>query len=262
MVPVSVPIILLFGLIAGLMIGCVGIGGVILVPLLSYLGGVDIRVAIAAAMFAYLISGVVGTAVFARKKSLRWDMTGWMWLGAMPAAFAGALTVQFVSGWLLELCIGGLSVASGLHAIFVNTDGKAAAENAIDGNGEAVALKPFAATSIGAFTGFLSALTGTGGPLVLMPILIWLRIPVLTALGLAVAIQLPIAVLATAGNFHAGSLDLVLGGLLGAGILFGTWMGARLAHMLPRALLRRIVSLLLVVVGGLIFLKLAVASPL
>ena len=38
------------GLLAGTLIGCIGIGGVVLVPALAYLGGVPFPVAIAAAL--------------------------------------------------------------------------------------------------------------------------------------------------------------------------------------------------------------------
>ena len=90
----------------------------------------------------------------------------------------------------------------------------------------------------------------------MIPILMWLQLPVLTAIGLAQAIQLPIAVLATAGNIYAGTLDVVLGLVIGLGIVFGTWGGAWLAHVLPREMLRRIVAILLALVGGTIMAKL------
>ena len=88
----------------------------------------------------------------------------------------------------------------------------------------------------------------------------WADVQVLTAIGLSQAIQLPIAVLATAGNAYAGTLDVHLGLVIGAGIVFGTWGGAWLAHVLPRPVLRRIVSVLLVFVGGAIMTKLAIAT--
>ncbi|MGI9418253.1 MAG: sulfite exporter TauE/SafE family protein [Geminicoccaceae bacterium] len=237
----------LFGLAAGLLIGCAGIGGVILVPLLSYGGGVDIHTAIAGAMFAYLISGAMGTIVYARHGSIRWDLTRSMWLGAMPAAFAGALAASVLSTTLLELCIGLLTALSGFHALIRRTEQDRADEQP---------LSRLVLASAGAVTGFLSALTGTGGPLVLIPILLWLRLPVLTAIGLGQAIQLPIAALATGGNVYAGTLDLVMGIAIGAGISIGTWVGGKLAHRLPKATLRTMVSVLLILVGGLILLRL------
>lgn len=254
----SLVLFLAFGFIAGVMIGSVGVGGVILVPLLSYVGGIDIRVAIAAAMFAYLISGAVGTWVYAREKSMRWDMTGWMWLGAMPAALAGALALPLFAGWALELCLGALTAGSGCHALMKRPATTTATEvrNKRARVGGDAPLPPATATLIGGVTGFLSSLTGTGGPLTLLPILLWLNVPVLTTVGLGVAIQLPIAALATAGNVFTGTLQLTLGGVLGVGILFGTWVGAKLAHVAPKEALRKLISTLLVVVGGLILLKL------
>ena len=108
---------------------------------------------------------------------------------------------------------------------------------------------------IGAVTGFGSALSGTGGPLILIPILMWLDVPVLTAIGLSQAIQLPIALLATAGNFFSGNLDPTLGLLLAAGLAIGTFVGARIAHAVPRKALRRAVAMVLVIVGASIAIK-------
>src|SRR4029077_3709786 len=104
-------------------------------------------------------------------------------------------------------------------------------------------------SGIGAITGFLSSLSGTGGPLVLVPILIAMKLPVLTAVGLSQVIQLPVALAATVGNVLYGELDLVLAGMLAAALTVGSWYGAKLAHTLPREVLRRIVALVLVFVG-------------
>lgn len=234
-------VVALLGIVAGLLIGCVGIGGVIVVPALVHVGGVPIHMAIAAAMFAFLLSGIAGTLVFARQRSIRWDMTAWMWAGAMPAAFAGALAASAAPPRAIETAVGVLAAASGLHALFGDSRG------APD---DGAAPTPPTLAAIGAGTGFASAATGTGGPLVLIPILVWLKLPVLVAIGLAQAIQLPIAALATAGNVVAGTLDALLGAMLGAGIVLGTWAGARLAHVLPRSALRAFVAVLLVLVGG------------
>lgn len=247
--PIEAAAFALLGVSAGLLIGCAGIGGVIVVPVLVYLAGVPVHVAIAAAMCAFLVSGVVGTYVFAKARSIRWGMTAWMWAGAVPAAFAGALFASAVAPPFIELAIGALTAASGAHVLIRGMGAEAA---------EGRALSKPALASIGTVTGFASAMTGTGGPLVLVPILVWLEIPVLAAVGLAQAIQLPIAVAATGGNVLAGTLDIELGLLLGLGLALGTWAGAQAAHALPRAALRRFVSSLLVLVGGAILFRVIV----
>jgi len=103
----------MLGLFAGLLIGAVGIGGVILVPALVYFGGIPIHAAIAAAMMSYLLTGLIGTLVYAGKNSIRWSMAAWLCAGAMPAALAAGRA----SSVLLEVLIGLLTAASGIHAL-------------------------------------------------------------------------------------------------------------------------------------------------
>jgi uncharacterized membrane protein YfcA len=54
-----------------------------------------------------------------------------------------------------------------------------------------------------------------------------------------------------------GPVVVPLGLALATGIAVGTWGGAKAAHALPTATLRRLVAVLLVVVGGSMLLRLA-----
>jgi uncharacterized protein len=231
--------IALLGITSGLMIGCIGIGGVILVPALVFLADVPIRVGIPAAMMAYILSGLVATTVFARNKSIRWGMATWLCMGATPTAFAGAWAVSVVNPRLLEACLGLLTFFSGLNSLKPQTVPEGP-EPGLSNKGLLV---------VGAVTGFLSSISGTGGPLVMVPIVISMSVPVLVAVGLSQVIQLPVAIAATVGNVIYGELNLALGGVLAASLTIGSWYGAKLAHAVPRATLRRIVSVVLVAVG-------------
>lgn len=234
--------IALLGVTSGLMIGCIGIGGVILVPALIYLVGVPIQVGIPAAMAAYLLPGLVASAVFARNKSIRWGMAAWLCAGATPTAFAGAWAVSVVNPRLLEACLGLLTFMSGLNSL--------RPQNAGEGHDRAISNPVL--LIVGAVTGLLSSISGTGGPLVLVPLVISMSVPVLVAVGLSQAIQVPIAIAATVGNVLYGQLDWVLGGILAASLTVGSWYGAKLAHVVPRATLRRVVSVVLVALGAVI----------
>jgi uncharacterized protein len=234
--------ITLLGTISGLMIGCIGIGGVILVPALVFLADIPIEVAIPAAMVAYILSGLVATFVFARNKSIHWGMAIWLCVGATPAAFAGAWAVSVLYPRLLETCLGLLTFLSGLNSL--------RPQKLADPLGGGVSNKVL--VPVGTVTGFLSSVTGTGGPLVLVPILISLSVPVLTAVGLSQAVQLPVAIAATVGNVLYGKLDLYLGGILAASLTVGSWGGAKLAHVMPRTILRAIVSAVLIIIGAFI----------
>ena len=236
-------IIAALGLLAGFLIGAAGIGGVILVPSLVYLAGAPIHAAISGAMLSYILTGLIGTFLYAKAKFIRWDMAGWLFAGAIPAALAGAFAAYFAPGALLQAVIAFLAAISGVHTLFFHSDTEASSVHSISNPVLALA---------GAVTGFASALTGTGGPLVLVPLLLWLGSPVLTAIGLAQAIQLPVSLAATAGNFYNGNLDLRLGGLLAVGMPLGIWLGSKLARALPRPALQCAISLLLITAGVLV----------
>jgi uncharacterized protein len=236
----SLAIIAALGLFAGFLIGAAGIGGVILVPSLVYLAGTPILAAISGATLSYILTGAMGTLLYAKAKLIRWDMAGWLFAGAMPAALAGAFAAHFAPGALLQAAIALLAFVSGMHTLFFSKEKEDTGVHAISNPVLLLA---------GGITGFASALTGTGGPLVLVPIFLWLGSPILVAVGLSQAIQLPVALVATAGNFYSGALDLRLGGLLALGMPLGTWLGSKAARSLPRPALRRAVSLLLIIVS-------------
>src|ERR1700719_3550578 len=80
-----------------------------------------------------------------------------------------ARAVSVVNPRLLEACLGLLTFSSGLNSL----------------KAQRVADRPERALSntwlliVGAVTGFLSSISGTGGPLVLVPIIISMSVPVL-----------------------------------------------------------------------------------
>jgi uncharacterized protein len=103
--------------------------------------------------------------------------------------------------------------------------------------------------TIGGVTGFASALTGTGGPMVLVPILVWQGSAMRDAILLGQAVQLPIAAMATVGNFYLGGVDVAAGAAIGLMLVPGAFLGHRLAGILPLVTLTRLVGVTLIAAG-------------
>ena len=235
------------GLLVGLLIGAIGIGGVLLVPALIYIGGMAIHAAVATSMVAYFFAGGMGTVVFSRRGSIRWGDAAWLAAGAMPGAFIGAVTATAVPAPALELLIATFITASALYSLC--SSAPVGGEPRVPAKGTLLI--------IGAATGIGSSMSGTGGPLLLLPILLWLHVPVLAAVGLSQVIQLPISVFATAGNVAYGVIDLAVAAVLSLLLMVGVWFGARIAHRVSGIALKRIVSLMLLGVGGTMLVRLA-----
>jgi len=237
-----------FSVFVGFLTGATSIGGVLLVPLLVYVTGIDIRIAIAAAMFGYLFTGSIGAAIFARHGSIEWRAVLWLCLGAIPFACVGAVASKIFPTNLLEIAIAGLILFAGWQSIRKRADVVGVAPQG-----------PMLA-GIGTGVGFVSAVTGTGGPVTLVPILLWLEVPVITTIGLSQAIMIPIAAAATFGNVVIGSWDVTLGLAVAAGLSIGTVAGATFAHVLSIERLKQFLAGTLIVVGVLIIARLGLRA--
>jgi len=116
-------------------------------------------------------------------------MAAWLGVGVVPTAVAGAwANVALLEGTLMGL-LAALMVVTGAEALLRSP----VVEQEARRFGAPTLL------AVGAFVGFGSALTGTGGGVLLHSILLLLRTPVLAAVGAGMVVSLPIAVFATAG---------------------------------------------------------------
>jgi uncharacterized membrane protein YfcA len=229
--------------IVGLLIGAVGIGGVLLVPSLNIIAGIGVHEAVPACMLAYLATGTIGVIVYARHGSIHWDKVFWLCLGAVPAAFLGSVSLLSIPAFVVMFVIALLMIFAGIDALIKSY-------RTAEHSHRARQLGRMHFIVIGFITGFGSAITGTGGPLIIVPIIIFLGLPVLTAVGLSQAIQLPIASFASIGNWMSGNLNFNLALLIAAAMVVGSLGGAMLVHRLPTKPIRKLIAFLLVFVGA------------
>ncbi len=232
-------IYLVVGSVAGLLIGTVGIGGILLAPMLVYMAGIDLHLAMATSSLSFLFAGIAGTIAYSRKGTISWKMVGWLCVGVVPAALLGARANVTLQAGVLNIILAVMIVASGLNALLRKP-------LTIKGSFRA---NRFVLVSIGVAVGFGSALTGTGGPVLLLPILIFINVPALAAIGVSQAIQLPIAIFASAGFFLFGRIDIELGVQLGLLLAIGVIIGAQIAHKVSAQQLRQFTAIALVAVG-------------
>eukprot|EP00008_Paramoeba_atlantica_P009125 CAMPEP_0201481232 /NCGR_PEP_ID=MMETSP0151_2-20130828/5523_1 /ASSEMBLY_ACC=CAM_ASM_000257 /TAXON_ID=200890 /ORGANISM="Paramoeba atlantica, Strain 621/1 / CCAP 1560/9" /LENGTH=425 /DNA_ID=CAMNT_0047863323 /DNA_START=142 /DNA_END=1419 /DNA_ORIENTATION=+ len=109
---------------------------------------------------------------------------------------------------------------------------------------------------LGLVAGSVSAITGTSGPVVLLPLVLsWpLQLPPLFSLRLAQTIQVPIAFFSVLAAWIVSEGSLPLFSLtqlvaLSASIIVGVIFGSKVAHVLPAEKLKIIISVVLVVVS-------------
>lgn len=228
-------------LLAGAAIGATAIGGVLVVPALTGVAGLPVGAAIAASSFGFLLTGLLGwrgarPAAGAGPAPVWWPMH----LAALAGAAGGALLVHQVAPGVVRLWVAALAVGSGCYTLWAMRRPATPPRRHL--GLPALAL-------VGAAVGCGSALSGTGGPVLLLPVLMLLGLPTLPSVAAAQAVQLPIALAASSAHALAGRLDWGLGLAVGAALLAGAWAGRHAARRLDARRLRLATALALIATG-------------
>ncbi len=228
--------------IVGVLIGAIGLGGFLVVPVLVLLDGRAPHEALAAATLAFAGAGALSWATARPAHGAGADRPaaakarGAFLLAAMPGAAIGALTVGSLAQGPLALLIAAAFAVAG----WAEWRGWPRVSQR-----DAARARPAAWAAGGLGTGLASALTGTSGPMVGLPLLTWAGLPGASRLALAQALQLPVAL--GAGVVYAGAavLPWAAGAACTALLCAGVLLGSRLARAVSPAPLRRLSALLM-----------------
>lgn len=218
------------GLGAGLLAGLLGVGGgLVMVPALIAMVGMDQRRAAATSLVAIVPTAVVGTTTYGVQGQV-----------SVPAALllvTGSLAGVRVGVRLLHRLP--TKALPWIFTVFVLLVGISHQLAAPVREAALVLDAPRAAglVVIGLVTGVMSGLVGIGGGVVVVPGLqVVMGLGDLLARGTSLLVMIPTAVWGSAGNISRGSADLRTGLVLGSAAAAASPLGATAAtHLSPRA---------------------------
>ena len=258
MSPAELLPLLALGAVAGTLAGLLGVGGgIVIVPGLALLLGDGtvpadrlMQFAVGTSLASIVVTALSSIRAHHRRGAVSWPIVARLTPGIVAGAIAGAVIAD-------RLPTRALAIVFGVFLLLV------AARLAIPGQPAPQRRLPGGASLAGYGTGggTLSALLGIGGGTMTVPLLTWHNIDVRAAVGTAAACGLPIALAGTLGfvvtgwgtpGLPAGATGYVywpaLLALAPASVAFAP-LGARLAHSVPRAVLRRGFAVFVAVVG-------------
>lgn len=235
-------------IVVGFFIGSVGVGGVLLIPFLVLLGGLDIHAAAATALFTFLFTGLLGTWLFHRRGSIRWRLAVPVCAGATVAGYLGMAAASRIDPRPFTLLIAAIIMVAGLWVLRPAPERAASRDGGSPGDTATL-------LGVGAASGFGSGLSGAGGPLFSVPIMVLLGFSPLAAIGVSQVLQIVAALSGSAASvqdarIHFGIAAWVTAFEL-AGVIVGTW----LAHSVSSVTLRRIAAWLCIAVAALMALR-------
>ena len=233
----------------GVLIGAVGIGGILLIPLLTPLAGLDTHEAMATALLSFLFTGLTGMLFFQRRASIDWRITIPLCLGALLLGFPGAMLNAKADASLLRLILALFIFFAGLYTV-----------RDWHGSDQALlyrhrALQGLMLFGVGALVGLGSGLTGVGGPALSVPIMMLLGFAPLATIGASQVVQVLAAFSGTLANLRYGSIDFGVAAIITLAEVLGVVVGVRIVHALNVNVVRRFVALLCIVAGAVLLIR-------
>lgn len=233
----------------GFFIGTVGVGGILLIPAMVWLGAIPIHQATATALFSFLFTGLLGTWLFQRRGSIDWHITRPLLAGALMFSYLGARTNALADVRALALIIALVILFAGIYILLPARSRKVVQR---DGRSRA---QQFLLFLVGAVAGFGSGLSGAGGPLFSVPMMLMLGFPPLSVVGAGQVLQIAAALSGTLGNLQFGAIDFAFAAWLTLFELAGVLVGVRAAHAAGAAALRRTAGGLCLLTGLLMLVR-------
>jgi uncharacterized membrane protein YfcA len=229
--------------LVGMLIGTVGVGGVLMVAYLALFAGLSIHEAAATSLFSFLFTGILGTVLYQRRGSIDWRISLPVCAAALVFGFCGAAVAARIDPRPLALVIALIIVGAGLYVLFPVK----ASSQFRDGRGwrEQTLL-----ASVGAASGFGSGLSGAGGPIFSVPLMVILRYVPLTAVAASQVLQIFAAASGSLENLRHGFIDWGAAAVITVFELAGVALGVRLAHAASALALRRLAGALCIASGG------------
>jgi uncharacterized protein len=235
------PLIVVFGLGVGVLIGLTGIGGgSLMTPLLVLVIGTQPIVAVGSDIAYGALTKTLGGWRHLRSGTVDHALTMWLAIGGVPAAVAGVIVVSHFSAlhgegvlWALGAALMITAVVTLVRALFASDLRERDTAPLAGTRGRAGGI------ALGALLGFILGATSVGsGALVSLALLLIFRLTPHRVVGTSVFYAA--ALLWAAGIAHVieGNVDYGLMGNILVGSLPGVVIGERLARVVPAAGLR------------------------
>lgn len=226
-------IVVTLAVLVGLSLGLLGGGGSILVvPLLTYIGGLDPREAIATSLFVVGATSLVSLFGHARRGNVRWR-TGLVFGAAgMVGAFGGGLAGGYVPGTVLMIGFAVMMIATAGAMIRGRKDR--------DGESSTHHHPLWRILLDGLVVGAATGLVGAGGGFLVVPALVLLAgLPMTAAVGTSLLVIAMKSFAGLGGYLTSVSLDWPLVAAVTAAAIAGSFVGIVLTSVVPEKVLRK-----------------------
>jgi uncharacterized protein len=250
------PYIIIGSAVVGLLVGLTGAGGgALMTPMLILLFGVQPSAAISSDLVAAVLMRPVGAAVHLRKGTVNLRLVGWMVLGSVPAAFAGAYLLHLFGGGSaeqkhVEIALGAaLLVGAAAMVLRYILDRRAGNERR--GAVADITCRPLPTVCIGLVGGLIVGMNSVGSGSLMIVLLLFLY-PMLSAgqlVGTDLTQAVPLTLAAALGALAFGHVEFGVTASIVIGSVPAVLIGSLLSSRAPDRYIRPVITFVIFVSG-------------
>lgn len=233
-------IIIIVNFIVGGLVGLTGVAGFLL-PMLYVSLGYNVREALALSFFAFLVCGIIGSINYYKHKQLDISFGTKLGVSSFIGAVLGVYLNSMIDDSAVKILLYMVVLLSGI-SILLRKDKE---------NLESRTPNTTAVVIMGIITAAICALSGAGGPILVMPLLVVLGIgvrqAVATALFDSIFIAVPSVIGYLNGNFSKTLLTVLAVSSFFHGI--GVFLGSRYSVKVNQLIIKRSVAVISIFVA-------------
>lgn len=251
MISITLGLVLVMVGLVSMLLSTISGGGsnVILVPVLILAFAASPGSAIGTSFFAVTFGNLAAISMFSSngKVDYKWGLI----LGGvgLPGVIVGSLATSLVQEVLFKFLLGIVVVT--IASLMLIRSSRARPPNGNGGHQNSKEGYTVRSKYVPLFfaTGIFVGMFGAGGGLVLMPLTLFIGLPVVIALGTMRVVGLIMGAAALLTRLGLAQVDLELGFVLALGAIFGGILGVRISLGVEARKLRQIVALLILFLG-------------
>jgi uncharacterized membrane protein YfcA len=250
------PYIVLGSAVVGLLVGLTGAGGgALMTPMLILLFGVKPSTAISSDLVAAVLMRPVGAAVHLRKGTVNLRLVGWMVLGSVPMAFAGAYLLHLVGNGgaaqnRVEIALGAaLLIGAAAMALRYVLDIRGGHQR--QGIVANVTPRPLPTVLIGMVGGVIVGMTsvGSGSLMIVLLLFVYPMIGASQLVGTDLTQAVPLTLAAAVGALAFGHIELSVTTSLVIGSVPAVLVGSFLSSRAPDRYIRPVITFVIFASG-------------
>lgn len=226
--------------IVGVLVGVSGIAGFLLPIYYISVMNLNSVEALALSFTAFIVSGVLGSFNYYKEKLLNLRIAIVLSIGSFFASFLGVKANLLIPEHIVQVILYTMVLLSGISILIRKNKEK----NEVKYNNVLLVL-------VGFVTGFICSISGAGGPIIVLPILLMLGVKIHEAVAIALFNSIFIGIPSSAGYLMNSDLSIILPMIPaviishGVGVIIGSKNGQRI----NQAVLKKAVAIFSILIS-------------